>query len=366
MMYDYLIVGSGLYGSVLAHELTKAGKRCLIIEKRNHIGGNIYTREWEGIHIHQYGAHIFHTDNKLVWDYVNEFVEFNNYVNSPIANYNGELYNLPFNMNTFYQMWGAKTPDEAREIIEKQRKDNFTDEPKNLKEQAINLVGKDIFEKLIEGYTEKQWGRSCSELPAFIIKRLPVRFTFNNNYFNHPYQGIPKKGYTYLIEKLIENIDVKTNTDYLENRDYWNSQASKIIYTGPIDAFFDYKLGTLEYRKVRFDTQYLDIPNFQGNAVVNYTDKSTPYTRIIEHKHFNFGQQPKTVISYEYSEEWSLGDEPYYPINDTKNNELYRQYKALADTLPDVHIGGRLGEYRYYDMDKTVAAALSQVESMID
>ena len=362
--YDFLIVGAGLYGAVFAHEAKKRGKQCLIIDKRDHIAGNIYTENIEGINIHKYGAHIFHTNNKVVWDYVNNFAEFNRYTNSPVANYYGEIYNLPFNMNTFNKMWGVITPDEAREEIKKQCTHNYSENPKNLEEQAINLVGKDIYEKLIKGYTEKQWGRACSELPAFIIKRLPVRFTYDNNYFNDMYQGIPIGGYTAMVEKMIDGIEVELNTDYLKDKNKWNSIAKKVIYTGPIDAYFNYSLGVLQYRSVYFESDILDIENFQGNAVVNYTDKETPYTRIIEHKHFEFGNQPKTIISREYSTEWKLGDEPYYPINDTKNNELYNKYKELSKFEKNVIFGGRLGEYKYYDMDKVIEAALNKVKEV--
>ncbi len=363
--FDFLIVGAGLYGAVAAHELTKAGSRCLVLDKREHIGGNIHTEEMEGIDVHKYGAHIFHTNNKAVWDYVNAFGEFNNYINSPLANYKGEIYNLPFNMNTFYAMWGVSKPGEARKIIEEQKKEDYCENPSNLKEQAINLVGRDIYEKLIRGYTEKQWGRSCEELPAFIIKRLPVRFTFDNNYFNARYQGIPEKGYTALVDKMLKGIEVQLDSDFLEGRNDWMSLADRVIYTGPVDAYFDYSLGTLEYRKVRFETKVLDISDFQGNAVVNYTDRETPYTRIIEHKHFNFGTQPKTVISYEYSEEWKRGDEPYYPVNDDRNSALYGRYKALADKESKVFFGGRLGEYKYYDMDVTIEKALELVKRLL-
>ena len=364
--YDYLIVGSGLYGSVCARQLTDKGYKVLVMEKRDHIGGNIYTENIEGINIHKYGAHIFHTNNKEVWDYVNRYVTFNRYTNSPIANYKGELYSLPFNMYTFNKMWDVTTPEEAKQKIAEQRKE-IDHEPQNLEEQAISLVGRDIYEKLIKGYTEKQRGRDCKDLPSFIIRRLPVRFTYDNNYFNALYQGIPVGGYTKLIENLLKDIEVKLNTDYLANRDECNEMADKIIYTGPIDAYFDYKLGHLEYRSVRFETELLDTDNYQGNAVVNYTDRETPYTRIIEHKWFEFGKDnegndlPKTVISKEYSSEWKIGDEPYYPVNDEKNNELYSQYKELADKEDKVIFGGRLGEYKYYDMDKIVEKAIERI-----
>lgn len=356
--YDYLIVGAGLYGAVFAHEATKRGKRCLIIEKRDHIAGNIYTYECEGINVHNYGAHIFHTNNKDVWDYVNQFAVFNRYTNSPVANYNGEIYNLPFNMNTFNKMWGVITPQEAAEKIEQQRKEAGITEPKNLEEQAISLVGTDIYEKLIKGYTAKQWGRDCKDLPSFIIKRLPVRFTYDNNYFNALYQGIPVGGYTKMVENMLRGIEVRLNTDYLADKEKFDAIADNVIYTGPVDAYFDYKLGTLQYRSVRFETELLDMENYQGNAVVNYTDYETPYTRIIEHKHFEFGTQPKTVISREYSAEWQQGDEPYYPVNNDQNNGLYAQYKELADKEENVIFGGRLGEYKYYDMDKVIEVAL--------
>ena len=364
MNYNYLIVGSGLYGATIAQQAKKAGKSVLVIDKRPNIGGNIYTEKVEGINVHKYGAHIFHTNNKEVWDYVTSFVDFNRFTNSPVANYKGELYSMPFNMYTFNKMWGVVTPEEAAAKIEEQKKE-ITGEPKNLEEQAISLVGRDIYEKLVKGYTEKQWGRDCKDLPAFIIKRLPVRLTFDNNYFNALYQGIPIGGYTKLIEKMLEGIEVRLNVDYLENKEELDKLAEKVIYTGPIDAYFNYKLGTLEYRSVRFENEILDKPNFQGNAAVNYTDRETPWTRIIEHKWFEFGKDengndlPKTVISREYSSEWKLGDEPYYPVNDTKNSTLYEQYKALAEAEGNVIFGGRLGEYKYYDMDKTIEVALA-------
>jgi UDP-galactopyranose mutase len=365
MKYDYLIVGSGLYGAVFAHEMKNKGKSCLVIDKRGNIGGNIYTEEIEGINVHKYGAHIFHTNNKEVWNYVNQFVEFNRYTNSPVANYKGEIYNMPFNMNTFNKMWGVITPDEAKAKIEEQKKEAGITEPKNLEEQAISLVGTDIYEKLVKGYTGKQWGRPCTELPTFIIKRLPVRFTYDNNYFNALYQGIPIGGYTKLIEKLLEGIEVRLNTDYLANREELSKLAEKIVYTGPIDAYFDYQYGALQYRSVRFETEVIDTDNYQGNAVVNYTDADTPYTRIIEHKHFEFGTQPKTVISREYSTEWKMGDEPYYPVNDDKNSALYEKYKTLADKEENVIFGGRLGEYKYYDMDKVIEVALDKVQGQL-
>ena len=364
MNYNYLIVGSGLYGATIAQQAKKAGKSVLVIDKRPNVGGNIYTEKVEGINVHKYGAHIFHTNNKEVWDYVTSFVDFNRFTNSPVANYKGELYSMPFNMYTFNKMWGVVTPEEAAAKIEEQKKE-ITGEPKNLEEQAISLVGRDIYEKLVKGYTEKQWGRDCKDLPAFIIKRLPVRLTFDNNYFNALYQGIPIGGYTKLIEKMLEGIEVRLNVDYLENKEELDKLAEKVIYTGPIDAYFDYKLGTLEYRSVRFENEILDKPNFQGNAAVNYTDRETPWTRIIEHKWFEFGKDengndlPKTVISREYSSEWKLGDEPYYPVNDAKNSTLYEQNKALAEAEDNVIFGGRLGEYKYYDMDKTIEVALA-------
>lgn len=364
MNYNYLIVGSGLYGATIAQQAKKAGKSVLVIDKRPNVGGNIYTEKVEGINVHKYGAHIFHTNNKEVWDYVTSFVDFNRFTNSPVANYKGELYSMPFNMYTFNKMWGVVTPEEAAAKIEEQKKE-ITGEPKNLEEQAISLVGRDIYEKLVKGYTEKQWGRDCKDLPAFIIKRLPVRLTFDNNYFNALYQGIPIGGYTKLIEKMLEGIEVRLNVDYLENKEELDKLAEKVIYTGPIDAYFNYKLGTLEYRSVRFENEILDKPNFQGNAAVNYTDRETPWTRIIEHKWFEFGKDengndlPKTVISREYSSEWKLGDEPYYPVNDAKNSTLYEQYKALAEAEDNVIFGGRLGEYKYCDMDKTIEVALA-------
>ena len=364
MNYNYLIVGSGLYGATIAQQAKKAGKSVLVIDKRPNIGGNIYTEKIEGINVHKYGAHIFHTNNKEVWDYVTSFVDFNRFTNSPVANYKGELYSMPFNMYTFNKMWGVVTPEEAAAKIEEQKKE-ITGEPKNLEEQAISLVGRDIYEKLVKGYTEKQWGRDCKDLPAFIIKRLPVRLTFDNNYFNALYQGIPIGGYTKLIEKMLEGIEVRLNVDYLENKEELDKLAEKVIYTGPIDAYFNYKLGTLEYRSVRFENEILDKPNFQGNAAVNYTDRETPWTRIIEHKWFEFGKDengndlPKTVISREYSSEWKLGDEPYYPVNDAKSSALYEQYKALAEAEDNVIFGGRLGEYKYYDLDKTIEVALA-------
>lgn len=370
--YDYLIVGAGLYGAVFAREAVKAGKRVLVIDKRPHIGGNLYTEEVEGIHVHKYGAHIFHTNNKKVWAYITQFAEFNRFTNSPIANYHGELYSLPFNMYTFNKMWGVVTPEDAAAKIEEQKKAAGITEPGNLEEQAISLVGTDIYEKLIKGYTEKQWGRPCRELPAFIIKRLPVRLTYDNNYFNALYQGIPMGGYTRMIGKLLEGIEVRLNTDYLENKEKLDSLAEKIIYTGPVDAYFGYRLGTLEYRSVRFETEVLDEPNFQGNAAVNYTDRETPWTRIIEHKWFEFGRDDqggeleKTVISREYSSEWKKGDEPYYPVNNEKNGRLYAQYKELADREERVLFGGRLGEYKYYDMDAVIASALDRAEAELE
>lgn len=356
--YDYLIVGAGLFGAVFAHEAFSAGRKVLVIDKRRHIAGNIFTEEIEGINVHVYGAHIFHTNNKRVWDYVNSFAEFNRYTNSPIASYHGELYSLPFNMYTFNKMWGVVTPEEARAKVSEQRSQAGITEPKNLEEQAIALVGTDIYEKLVKGYTEKQWGRPCSELPSFIIKRLPVRFTYDNNYFDSLYQGIPIGGYTKMVEKMLAGADIQLCTDYLENKTELDKLAKKVVYTGPIDEYFGYSLGALEYRSVRFETEVLDIPDFQGNAVFNYTDRETPWTRIIEHKHFEFGKQPKTVISREYSSEWKAGDEPYYPVNDQKNSALYEKYKALAAREENVIFGGRLGEYRYYDMDAVTASAL--------
>lgn len=364
-MYNYLIVGAGLYGAVFAHEAKKSGKTCLVIEKRDHIGGNVYCEDIEGIHVHKYGAHIFHTSNKETWEYVNQFAEFNNYVNSPIARYKDEIYNMPFNMNTFSKMWNIATPEEAEAEIEKQRKE-VNGEPKNLEEQAISLVGRDIYEKLVKGYTEKQWGRDCKELPAFIIKRLPVRFTYNNNYFNDRFQGIPMGGYTAMVEKMLDGIEVKTGVDYLEDREKWDGMAEKVIYTGPIDAYFSYQYGPLEYRSVRFETEILDKKNYQGNAVVNYTEREIPYTRIIEHKHFEFGEQPKTVISREYPSEWRPGDEPYYPINNEKNNTLFEKYQQLAMKQENVIFGGRLGEYKYYDMDKVIESALGKVRTELN
>lgn len=367
MKYDYLVVGSGLYGAIFAHEARVHGKSVLVVDKRPNIAGNIYTENIEGINVHKYGAHIFHTNNKKIWNYITQFAEFNRFTNSPVANYKGELYSLPFNMYTFNKMWGVVTPEEAAAKIEEQRKE-ITGEPKNLEEQAISLVGRDIYEKLIKGYTEKQWGRDCKDLPAFIIKRLPVRLTFDNNYFNALYQGIPIGGYTKMIANLLDGIKVRLNTDYQEHKSELDALADKVVYTGPIDAYFDYKLGTLEYRSVRFETELLDQPNFQGNAAVNYTDRETQWTRIIEHKWFEFGKDengndlPKTIISREYSSEWKPGDEPYYPVNDAKNSLLYSEYKKLADAENKVIFGGRLGEYKYYDMDQVIAAVLEKCE----
>lgn len=359
--YDYLIVGCGLFGSVFAHEAVKRGKKCLVIDKRQHIGGNIYCENIEGITVHKYGAHIFHTNDKIVWNYVNDLVEFNRYTNSPVANYKGELYNLPFNMNTFNKMWGVVTPKEAQAKIDEQKK-QITGEPQNLEEQAISLIGFDLYEKLIKGYTEKQWGRECKDLPAFIIKRLPVRLSFDNNYFNDRYQGIPIGGYNKIIEALLKDCDVELNTDYLKNKDELDSLAEKTVYTGPIDAYYDYCFGKLEYRSLRFDTEIYDEPNYQGVAVMNYTDAETPYTRIIEHKFFEFGTQPKTVVTKEYSCEWQDGMEPYYPVNDEKNQELYNKYAELSKG-ENVIFGGRLAEYKYYDMDKVIASALNSAEN---
>lgn len=371
MKYDYLIVGAGLYGAVMAEQAEKAGKTALVIDKRDHIAGNIFTENINGIHVHKYGAHIFHTNNKEVWDYVQRFAVFNNFVNSPVANYNGELYSLPFNMYTFNKMWGVITPEEAEKKIKEQREATGITDPKNLEEQAISLVGTDIYEKLIKGYTEKQWGRDCKDLPSFIIKRLPVRLTFDNNYFNSLYQGIPVRGYTRMVASMLGDTEVKLGVDYLKDKEYWDAQAETIIYTGPIDAYFGYSLGALEYRSVRFETEHLDKLNFQGNAVVNYTDRETPWTRIIEHKWFQFGKDDDgqditdTVISREFSSEWKPGDEPYYPVNDDKNASLYEQYKAMADEEKNVIFGGRLGQYRYYDMDQVIAEALRKAKEVI-
>ena len=370
--YDYLIVGAGLFGAVFAHEAKKIGKSVLVIEKRDHVAGNVYTEDMEGIHVHKYGAHIFHTNLKHVWDYVQQFATFNRFTNSPVANYHGELYSLPFNMYTFNKMWGVVTPEEAAAKIEEERRAAGITEPKNLEEQAISLVGTDIYEKLIKGYTEKQWGRPCSELPAFIIKRLPVRLTFDNNYFNALYQGIPVGGYTRMVGNMLRDVEVKLGIDYLADKEKWDSMAEHVIYTGPIDAYFHYALGPLEYRSVRFETEVLDQPNFQGNAAVNYTDRETPWTRIIEHKWFEFGKDsegndlPKTVISREYSSEWKVGDEPYYPVNDEKNGALYQKYKQLAKKETKVIFGGRLGEYKYYDMDAVIDSALQCAEKRLE
>lgn len=362
MKYDYLIVGAGLFGAVVAHEASQKGKKCLVIDRRDHIAGNVYTEEIEGIQVHKYGAHIFHTSDKKIWDYVNQFAEFNNYINSPIAVYGDELYNLPFNMNTFSKMWGVKTPKEAKKIIADQIADLDIDEPHNLEEQALKLVGRDVYEKLIKGYTQKQWGRECKDLPSFIIKRLPLRFTYDNNYFNDRYQGIPVYGYTAMVEKMLSGAEVRLSTEYDDIKD--EVEADKIIYTGMIDKYYDYSEGVLEYRSVRFETEVLDEENYQGNAVVNYTSADVPYTRIIEHKHFNFGKQPKTVISREYSSEWKKGDEPYYPVNDERNEVLYKKYQALAAKEDKILFGGRLGQYKYYDMDKVIAAALDMCDKL--
>ena len=370
MKYDYLVVGAGLYGATFAHEAKKAGKSVLVIDKRNHIAGNVYTEKIKGINVHMYGAHIFHTNNKQVWEYVNQFAKFNRFTNSPVANYKGELYSLPFNMYTFNKMWGVVTPQEAWEKIEAQKQASGIKEPKNLEEQAISLVGTDIYEKLIKGYTQKQWGRQCSELPAFIIKRLPVRFTFDNNYFNALYQGIPVGGYTRMVANMLDGIEVRLGVNYLEEKEIYDAMTDKVIYTGSIDSYFNYKLGALEYRSVRFENEVLDIPNFQGNAAVNYTDAETPWTRIIEHKWFEFGKDengndiPATVISKEYSSEWKVGDEPYYPVNDEKNGDLYTKYRELADKESKVIFGGRLGEYKYYDMDAVIASALEMANNV--
>ena len=369
-MYDYLVVGAGLFGAVFAHEAKKNGKSVLVIDKRPNIAGNIYTEKVEGINFHKYGAHIFHTNDTGVWNYITQFATFNRFTNSPVANYKGELYSMPFNMYTFNKMWGVVTPEEAAEKIEEQ-KSEITGEPKNLEEQAISLVGRDIYEKLVKGYTEKQWGRDCKELPAFIIKRLPVRLTFDNNYFNALYQGIPVGGYTKMVENMLDGIEVRLNVDFLKEREKYEALADRIIYTGAIDAYFDYALGNLEYRSVRFENEVLDIPNFQGNAAVNYTDRETPWTRIIEHKWFEFGKDeagndlPKTVISKEYSSEWKPGDEPYYPVNDEKNNKLYQEYKKMSEKEEKVIFGGRLGEYKYYDLDVTIRSALNLAESLL-
>ena len=371
MKYDALIVGAGLYGAVTARQMKDAGKRVLVIERRPHIAGNVYTERIEGIHVHKYGAHIFHTNDRTVWDFAQRFAEFNRFTNSPVANYHGELYSLPFNMYTFHQMWGVVTPEEAAAKISEQQRE-IKGEPRNLEEQAIALVGRDIYEKLIKGYTEKQWGRDCRELPAFIIKRLPVRFIFDNNYFNALYQGIPIGGYTKMVENMLRGIECQTGVDYLMEKNDWDNKAEKVIYTGPIDAYFGYCFGNLEYRSVRFETEILNMPNFQGNAAVNYTDRETPWTRIIEHKWFAFGKDdhgndlPKTVISREYSSEWKPGDEPYYPVNDEKNGVLFEQYKALAEREKNVFFGGRLGEYKYYDMDQVIAAALEKAKTIIN
>ena len=369
-MYDYLVVGAGLFGAVFAHEAKKNGKSVLVIDKRPNIAGNIYTEKVEGINFHKYGAHIFHTNDTGVWNYITQFATFNRFTNSPVANYKGELYSMPFNMYTFNKMWGVVTPEEAAEKIEEQ-KSEITGEPKNLEEQAISLVGRAIYEKLVKGYTEKKWGRDCKELPAFIIKRLPVRLTFDNNYFNALYQGIPVGGYTKMVENMLDGIEVRLNVDFLKEREKYEALADRIIYTGAIDAYFDYALGNLEYRSVRFENEVLDIPNFQGNAAVNYTDRETPWTRIIEHKWFEFGKDeagndlPKTVISKEYSSEWKPGDEPYYPVNDEKNNKLYQEYKKMSEKEEKVIFGGRLGEYKYYDMDVTIRSALNLAESLL-
>lgn len=362
MKYDFLIVGAGLFGATFAYEAKKRGKECLVIDRRNHIGGNVYCENIEGINVHKYGAHIFHTSYKHIWEYVNQFVEFNRYTNSPIANYNGEIYNLPFNMNTFNKLWGVVTPEEARKKIEEQRNDSGVEEPKNLEEQAISLVGTDIYEKLIKGYTEKQWGRKPIDLPAFIIKRLPVRFTYDNNYFNDKYQGIPNGGYNVIVEKMLDGIDVKLDTDYFLEKAYLDSIANKIVFTGMIDEYFNYQFGRLEYRSLRFENKILDVQNYQGNAVVNYTDADTPFTRIIEHKHFEFGTHPRTVITREFPAEWEPGDEPYYPVNDEKNSKLFKKYKYLADQKDNVIFGGRLAEYKYYDMHHIIYHALETVE----
>ena len=365
-MYDYLIVGSGLFGAVCAYELKKRGKKCLVLEKRSHIGGNIYTENVEGINVHKYGAHIFHTHDREIWDYVNGFAEFNNYINSPVARYKSECYNLPFNMNTFTKLWpDVFTPAEAEARIAEERGASFTETPANLEEQAINLVGRTIYEKLVKGYTEKQWGKDCRELPAFIIRRLPVRFTFDNNYFNDRYQGIPVGGYTQIVEKMLGGVEVRLGCDFLAEKEKYSALAEKIIYTGAIDAYFGYKLGALEYRSVRFETEVLDMPNYQGNAVVNYTAREVPYTRVIEHKHFEFGTQKKTVISREYSSAWKKGDEPYYPVNDEKNNALYAQYAELARKEKNVLFGGRLGQYKYFDMDDVIRSALDAVNALV-
>lgn len=364
MKYDYLIVGSGLFGSVFAYEATKRGKKCLVIDKRNHIGGNVYCENREGINIHKYGAHIFHTNNKKVWDYINRFVEFNNYINSPVANYHGEIYNMPFNMNTFSKIWNISTPQEAKSIIDKQRK-IIKNEPKNLEEQAISLVGTDIYTKLIKGYTEKQWGRDCKDLPSFIIKRLPVRYTYDNNYFNARYQGIPIGGYNQIVEKLLVNCDVKLNVDFIEDRNRYKNIADKIIFTGAIDSYFDYKFGQLEYRGLHFKTARLEQDNYQGVAVMNFTAREVPYTRVIEHKHFEFGTQSVTYVTKEYPINWHLGEEAYYPVNDYKNQKLYQKYHELAKQENNVIFGGRLGEYKYYDMDKTIESALNLSENIL-
>ena len=364
-MYDYLIVGAGLFGAVFAHEAKEKGKQCLVIDKRSHVGGNIYTENIEGIAVHRYGAHIFHTSNREVWEYVQQFAEFNRYTNSPVANFHGEIYSMPFNMYTFNKMWGVVTPKEAQQKIEEQVKAYKIDNPKNLEEQAISLVGKDIYEKLVKGYTEKQWGRRATELPAFIIKRLPVRFTYDNNYFNDIYQGIPIGGYTGMIEKMLEGVEVRLGVDFFENKEALWAEAEKTVFTGMIDAYFDYSLGALEYRGLKFETELLDEANYQGNAVVNYTDYETPYTRIIEHKHFEFGTQPKTVITREYPQKWVRGEEPYYPMNDDKNNSLYEKYRELANKETGVIFGGRLGQYKYYDMDDVIEAALNCVREYL-
>lgn len=362
MKYDYLIVGAGLFGSVFAREAMDKGKTCLVIDRRDHIGGNIYTEEMEGIQVHRYGAHIFHTSDRKIWNYINRFTEFNHYINSPIAVYKNELYNLPFNMNTFSKMWNIRTPQEAKQIISEQIRNLNITNPANLEEQALSLVGTDVYEKLVKGYTEKQWGRSCKDLPAFIIRRLPLRFTYDNNYFNDRYQGIPTEGYTAVIEKLLKGADIKTGTDFLKERKAYEKIAGKVVFTGMIDEYYEYRLGALAYRSVRFETEVLDCDNYQGNAVVNYTDREIPYTRIIEHKHFAFGQQKKTVISREYSSEWKVGDEPYYPVNDADNSKLYEEYRKLAEKEENVIFGGRLGSYRYYDMDQVIGSALEAAE----